>query len=131
VSTVNNPKENTVPDFPSPYRLRQRVEPPVPDAPGYDLKPNPATATSPAEFVRALRDLRAWAGYPSYRELSRRCGRSPSPTTFQHMLTTDALPERLDLVVAFVAALGLSADREQWTAAWRRLAVLGHRDATS
>lgn len=113
---------------PSPYRVRQYVEPPVPDAPGYDLKPNPATVASPAEFVQALRDLCAWAGDPSYRELSRRCGHSPSPTTFQRMLTRDVLPDRLDLVLAFVAALGLSADREQWKAAWRRLTFLGHQE---
>lgn len=102
------------------YKVRTRVAAPIPDAPGYDLKPHPEHATTAAEFMRSLRDLRVWAGEPSPRELSRRCGRSPSKTTFWKMLRSDELPQ-LDLLVVFIEALGMPGDVEEWRNAWRRL----------
>jgi hypothetical protein len=102
------------------YRVRRPVDPPIPDAPGFNLKPDLDVVATPAEFVEALRDLHSWAGEPSLRELARRCGHSPSRSTFGALLRSETLP-KLDLVLAFVDALGLAADREQWRAAWRRL----------
>lgn len=102
------------------YRVRHQVAPPIPDAPGYDLKPDPAQATTDAEFVQALGRLRVWAGEPSTRELSRRCGGLPSHSTVFAMLKSESLPP-LELVVVFVEALGLPEERERWRAAWRRL----------
>lgn len=117
-------------DIVSRYRVRQHVTPPAPDAPGRALKPDPLTAAAVPEFLEALANLRIWAGAPSYRDLSRRCaGGLPRHSTFVSMLTGDTLP-RLDLVLVYVDALGLSADRDQWTAAWRRLAFINHREET-
>ncbi|WP_327350260.1 helix-turn-helix domain-containing protein [Streptomyces sp. NBC_01304] len=36
--------------------------------------PDPGTAATPGEFVELLRDMRTWAGEPSFKQLSRRTG---------------------------------------------------------
>lgn len=48
-----------------------RPAPAVPDAPGFDLCPDPLTARTAAEFVTALSQFRIWAGEPSFREMER------------------------------------------------------------
>lgn len=107
---------------PSRYRVVTYVEPPPADCPGYDFKPDPSRVATVGELVDALFVLHVWAGNPPVRELSRRCGGIPSHTTFANLLKAEKLPA-LDLVLVFVDALGLSADRDKWAAAWRRLAA--------
>lgn len=106
------------------YQVRVDVAPPIPDPPGQSLKPDPATLGTPAEFMDALRWLRTWAGEPSLRELARRCGNRPTHSAFQKMLRSDELPP-LDLLTVCIEALGLSADRDAWCTAWRRLHLAG------
>lgn len=109
--------------IPTRFKVRAMVEPPVPDAPGYNLKPDPAEITSVEELADALDRLRLWAGNPSLRELSRRCvGGRPSRVTFGTVVKGERLPP-LDVVLVFVTALGLHADLEVWAEAWRRLAL--------
>lgn len=103
----------------SPYKVRRPVPAPIPDAPGYNLKPDPSTVRSPAELVDALVDLREWADI-SLREMSRRCDGMPAHSTLSAMEKSRELP-KLDMVLVYVDALGLSADRELWRSAWRRL----------
>lgn len=107
---------------PSRYQVVTYVEPPIEDCPGYNLKPDLSKVTTAAELASALSWLHVWAGNPWLRELSRRCGGLPSHTTFANLLKAEKLPP-LDLVLVFVDALGLSADRDEWAAAWRRLAA--------
>lgn len=104
------------------YRVRELVDPPVPDTPGRGLKPDPRAVGDVTEFVAALNDLRAWAGCISLRTLSERCGGVPVHATFWNLLHAERLP-KLQLVLAFVDALGLGGEREAWCEAWRRLAL--------
>lgn len=103
------------------YRVRRAVEPPIPDAPGYNLKPDPARIRSVADLADALDRLRRWAGNPSLREISSRCeGGHPSHSTFSNMLRGERFPA-MDQVLVFVTALGLHDDLPEWAAAWRRV----------
>lgn len=106
------------------YRVVTKVDPPVEDCPGYNLKPDLSTVATVSDFVDALSWLHVWAGNPGLRELSRRCGGSPSHTTFANLLKAEKKLPALDLVLVFVDALGLSADRDEWAAVWRRLATV-------
>jgi hypothetical protein len=107
---------------PTRYRVRTAVEPPLPDVPGYDLKPDPSRIRTVSELAEALERLRQWAGRPSFRELSSRCEKGrPAPSTFQAMLRGDRLPA-MDQVLVFVTALGLHDDLPQWADAWRKVA---------
>jgi hypothetical protein len=46
------------------------VGPPARDVSGLDLRPDPLTATSPAELVAVLQRYRQWAGEPSFRVMA-------------------------------------------------------------
>jgi DNA-binding SARP family transcriptional activator len=94
----------------------------IPDAPGYDyLLPEPLTAKTAADFVNALKDLRGWAGNPSFREMARRCGHAAGFSTICTALGKDELPS-WDMVRAIVAACGGSEDQERaFASAWRKL----------
>jgi hypothetical protein len=93
----------------------------VPDAPGHAYKP---TVTTQEDFVQALGELLVWAGNPSLREVSRRCGGSPVHSAFSKMLKASTVPPRFALVEAFVTALGMTGeDVEEWATAWRGLVM--------
>lgn len=104
-----------------------RSSPPtaVPDLDGHDNRPDPMTATTPAEFVAAMRLFRRWAGTPSYRRMQQNCGNRCSATSFHTALSQDKLP-KLPLVEAFIIACG-GTDEEyrRWATAWRRLELGG------
>ncbi|GAB2452163.1 hypothetical protein [Streptosporangium sandarakinum] len=96
----------------------------IADAPGHDCKPNPLDARSQEEFVDTMRRYRIWAGNPSLREMARRCGQQFSHATFRNVLNAQTVPLRLDMVEAFVAALGGTAeDKIRWATAWRSFTV--------
>ncbi|WP_027942928.1 RICIN domain-containing protein [Amycolatopsis taiwanensis] len=91
----------------------------------FDDWPDPATANDPAEFVAAMRRLRAHTDL-SYRELTRRAARTggvlPS-STISGALSRDALP-RADLLATFIRACGGDeATVQRWLAARSRLAA--------
>ncbi|AAZ56902.1 hypothetical protein JCM3263A_19110 [Thermobifida fusca] len=93
----------------------------VPDLDGHDTRPDPLAATTPAEFVEAMRLFRRWAGTPSYRKMQQNCGNRCSATSFHTALSQDKLP-KLSLVEAFIAACGGSDEEyRRWATAWRRL----------
>jgi hypothetical protein len=107
--------------------------PMVPDAPGLSLCPDPGTARTPAEFMRALRTYRTWAGEPSYRRMENvirnQCSRHYANSTLHAALTGSELPA-LPLVQAVVVACGGSdAHRQLFTSAWRRLTLAQADDA--
>jgi hypothetical protein len=87
--------------------------------------PDPASLTSPTEFVAALRQLKSVTGH-SYRQLERRAAAHADVlprTTLMTALGRESLP-REDLVAAFVRACGCDRDQvSRWVAARRRLAA--------
>jgi hypothetical protein len=89
-------------------------------------------ATDEAEFIAALRRLKAWSGL-SYRQLERRAaeaGRVLPYSTASTALGRKSLP-REELLVAFVLACGLDDDEAaSWAAVRKRIAVGGHVTAT-
>ncbi|MEV0392195.1 ATP-binding protein [Polymorphospora rubra] len=96
------------------------------ESPGGDGRPDPAAASTPAEFVDALRRLKKWSGV-GFRRLETRAaasGQTLPRSTVTAALSRDTLP-REDLVVALVRTCG-GDDEEvhRWMAARRRLAAL-------
>lgn len=94
--------------------------------------PSPDVATDEAEFIAALRRLKAWSGL-SYRQLERRAaeaGRVLPYSTASTALGRKSLP-REELLVAFVLACGLDDDEAaSWVAVRKRIAVGGRVTAT-
>ena len=96
----------------------------IPDAPGYDERPDPLAAKTAADLVRALNEIRVWAGTPSFREMERRCGHDVAYATMCIALGGSKLPSQ-KVVLAIVTACG--GDEEQksaFTTAWRKLKKL-------
>lgn len=95
------------------------------DAPGDADRPDPAMATTPAEFVEAMRRLKGWTGL-GYRQLEKRAvagGQSLPRSTLTVALTRHTLP-REDLVAAFAYACGCDEKQTaQWVAARRSIAA--------
>ncbi|WP_144070171.1 XRE family transcriptional regulator [Nonomuraea indica] len=84
--------------------------------------PDPAHATSAAEYVAALARLRRWSGL-TYRRLAAKAGGALPASTMAGVLGRATLP-REDFVVAFVAACGLDeAEIDRWVRARRTLAA--------
>ncbi|MEU5875906.1 hypothetical protein [Spirillospora sp. NPDC047279] len=106
-------------------------------------RPEPRSATTPEEFLDALRQLRAWAGQPSLRTLNALAGADPNPASGSR--STSALPvstlsdnlsgkrlPRLPFVTAFVTACmhaggehsdeAIAIETERWNEAWHALA---------
>lgn len=89
--------------------------------------PDPRDATDAAEFVAAMRTLRARTDL-SYRVLERRAAKAGTPlpsSTISGALSRDTLP-RADLLAAFLRACGADeATVERWLAARADLAASG------
>jgi hypothetical protein len=93
----------------------------IADTTGFDLKPNPLTVTSAAEFITTLRQYRAWSGDPSWRKMATRAGQAVVHSTMHAAISGDALP-KFDVVKAFVIGCGGSEeDLRAFITAWRRL----------
>ena len=84
--------------------------------------PVPAGTTDLTGFVRALRDIKVWAGNPSLETLRRRTGVATSTLSDAFSVQRRRLPS-LEIVRAIALACG--ADRSEalrWEQAWRALA---------
>jgi hypothetical protein len=107
-------------------RERPALSPPAQDAPGCDLRPDPGSARTPAEFIEALRRFRTWAGNPSYRDMARACNGRPTASTMCRVLAAGELPARFEVIDAVIVACGgEEEDRERFATAWRRLVMPG------
>ncbi|QKW32529.1 hypothetical protein HUT17_05215 (plasmid) [Nocardiopsis flavescens] len=95
----------------------------LPDAVGHDLRPDPMTATTPAEFMELLRRYRIWSGQMSYREMALRSGRTVAASTFCTALRRDQLPKQSLLRTIIEVCGGTLAEQQTWVTAWRRLAL--------
>jgi hypothetical protein len=100
---------------------------PPPDAEGHDLRPDPLQASTPAEFVRALRHYRVWAGDPPLRVIARRSGVGAS--TICTALSVEAMPP-LNLVLAIVEGCGAGEhDQRRFATAWRAIRLAAQDDS--
>jgi tetratricopeptide (TPR) repeat protein len=106
----------------------------------WDDGPDPATASSPAQFIERLNELRTWAGNPSLRRLQRLAGSTETSTgdevdalpvsTLSYVLTGKGLPRlpRMAFVEALVTACCVACGQPErdilprWLSAWRDLA---------
>ncbi|HEY1700966.1 MAG TPA: helix-turn-helix transcriptional regulator [Trebonia sp.] len=132
---------------PAPARAPGRRPEPERPAPRRVVpRPDPWRASTPGEYVRELRALRAWGGNPTSRDIADaaldvpgaprgRSGRYPLPSS----TLADALdPYRVTLPklwiaesVAVASCRGDLAMVADWVAAWQALAIAGHREKES
>jgi len=104
-------------------RTRFQKAVPVCDAEGYDLKPNPLTAKTPAELVTALREYRTWAGTPPLRDMAAIARPKVAHTTMWSALNGSGLP-KFQVVMAIVQGCGGSQeDLRAFATAYRRISL--------
>lgn len=110
-----------------PRRLSPRAPRPLPDMPGYGLKPDPRTASlSAAALIRGLREYRVWAGDVSYRAIARYSGQRASAAAICTALSDtaasqDRLPS-LHVVTAIIEGCGGDpAEQATWATTWQLL----------
>lgn len=102
----------------------------ISDAFGYDLKPDPATATTEAQFIRALWKYKVWSGDPSWRKMAARAGQTVVHSTMHAAMHGDTLP-KLDVVRAIITGCGGGdEDLRAFATAWRRLQSACARDTS-
>jgi hypothetical protein len=95
----------------------------ISDASGFDLKPNPLTATTPAEFIEVLWQYRAWSGNPPWRTMAKRADQTVVHSTMYAAMNGDALP-KFDVVKAIIIGCGGGEDDlSSFASAWRRIAT--------
>jgi DNA-binding CsgD family transcriptional regulator/lambda repressor-like predicted transcriptional regulator len=86
--------------------------------------PDPTAATTPSEFIRQLRLLKAWSGEPSLRQLERQTG-LPRSTLAQALDARHNRLPPLERVVTIVLACGIPAGTaECWKDSWRKIRML-------
>jgi hypothetical protein len=103
--------------------LREQID----DAEGFDLRPNPLAATTPAEFIDALRQYKAWSGDPSWRAMAKRAGQVVVYSTMYAAMNGSTLP-KLDVVKAIIIGCGGGEDDvSMFATAWRNI-VMGGRN---
>jgi tetratricopeptide (TPR) repeat protein len=95
-----------------------------PDVPGHDRCPDPLTARTPTELLKALHDFYTWQGNPSYRQMERRAQahkRTGSYVTMRKYLRGNALPEMEMLVTIVIACGGQPEHQDAFRTAWRNV----------
>jgi hypothetical protein len=93
----------------------------VEDAEGFDLRPDPLAARTPAELMAALRQYREWAGQPPYRKMASHSGRPIAASTLCTALNKNDLPP-MSVVLAIVAGCGGGEEEQQrYATAWRQI----------
>jgi hypothetical protein len=93
-----------------------------------DLKPNPLTAATPAEFMEVLRQYRAWSGEPPWRTMAERAGQIVVFSTMYTAMNGNTLP-KLHVVKAIIIGCGGGEnDLNSFANAWRRIRVGQVRD---
>ena len=69
----------------------------ISDAARFDLKPDPLQATTPTEFIEALRQYKFWSGDPSWRRMAKRAGQAVVHSTMYAAMNGDALPKPMSV----------------------------------
>jgi hypothetical protein len=96
----------------------------IADAAGFDQKPDPLTATTPAEFVQMLWKFKYWSGDPSWRGMAAKANQLVAHSTMYNAMNSDALP-KFDVMKAII--IGCGGDEEDlraFASAWRRVGGL-------
>lgn len=100
--------------------VRNPLEP-LPDAAGFNLKPDPLTATTGADLVARLREYRQWAGEPPFRKIAERAQQKVSHSTIFVALNKEELPSLKVVLAVVIGCGGREDDQKAFTTAWRRL----------
>ena len=108
--------------LPEPGRGRHRADDTADDASGDDsLKPDPRSVTTPAEFLNALWQFRAWSGDPSWRRMAKQSRYRVAHSTMHQAMKDGALP-KLEVVEAIILGCeGTDEDLRAFLAARRRI----------
>lgn len=93
----------------------------VSDAQGHDLKPDPLAATTPAEFITALWQYRAWSGNPSWRKMATKAGQVVVHSTMFNAMNGEALPKFEVVKAVIIGCGGSEEDLHGFANAWRRI----------
>jgi hypothetical protein len=99
----------------------KRGEPPMPDAPGYNLKPDLDAVRTFADLTAALRDFRVWAGEPSYRQMAHACGQLLSSTAIYRALHSDRPITATAVQAAIRGCGGTEDDEARFVRAWMQV----------
>lgn len=85
-----------------------------------ELKPDPAEAITPADFVGLLWRYRTWSGDPSWRQMAARSRQRASHSAIYKAMQRQELP-KLDVVEAIIIGCGGTEDLPAFVAAWHRI----------
>jgi hypothetical protein len=96
------------------------------DVDGHNLKPDPLTASTPAELEELLRAFWVWAGKPSCRDIARQSEGAFSRGTISNLLFDNDRKPPLKLSYLQGCIQGCGGDTEEvqtWTTAWRKVNI--------
>lgn len=85
-----------------------------------DLKPDPATANTAAEYVAVLCQYRAWSGDPSWRQMAATSRQRATHSTIYKAMHRQELP-KLEVVEAIIIGCGGPEDLPAFVSAWHRI----------
>jgi len=98
--------------------------PPLEDADGYDLRPDPLGATTVADLMECMRQYHIWAGKRGLRVMARHIEQQLSPQTLSNLLKSDQLPRQAEQVRLLIEACGGNdEDQRRFVTAWRRFMI--------
>lgn len=100
----------------------------VSDTPGNEPKPDPFDANTPAAFIEALWQYRAWSGNPSWRAMADQAGQQVAFSTMYNAMNGHALPKLHVVRAIIIGCRGDKGDVDSFVNAWRRIAVSAARD---
>ena len=96
----------------------------ISDVAGFDQKPDPLTATTPAEFIQVLWKFKYWSGDPSWRSMAAKANQLVVHSTMYNAMNGDALP-KFDVMKAIIIGCGGDEDDlKAFASAWRRVGGL-------
>ena len=96
------------------------LAPPLDDADGHDLRPDPLSATTPAELMECARKYRIWAGNRGLRVMSLHIRHALSAQALSNLLRSDQLPRQSENLRLLIEACGGDVDdQRRFITAWR------------
>jgi len=91
------------------------------DVSGFDQKPDPLAATTPAEFVQTLCNYRSWSGDPSWRTMAINANQIVVHSTMHSAMKSDSLPKFEVMKAIIIGCGGGEEDLMAFASAWRRI----------
>jgi hypothetical protein len=91
------------------------------DVSGFDQKPDPLAATTPAEFVQTLWKYKSWSGDPSWRSMARNANQIVVHSTMHSAMKSDSLPKFEVMKAIIIGCGGGDEDLKAFASAWRRI----------